>query len=145
MKKLVLILSLILVLITGCSRTYTPEDLWVEIEMPINTAREAAAYSAGIEEFTVHRNDFLEREGWEVESNYLTEAEHKRLFESWYRTGKIEKREYEERINWSEQQGDYWNVRWLNDQAFCVIQFRDTGELKEIDNGRYYYCGYNLK
>lgn len=160
-KKLYLILLLALIiviavilLIVGFNRnvkfSYSSIKNEKDFVFPIDSAKEAVIYSNNLDEFTNFRNSFKNTEDWAIEANYITEKKQNQQYEDWYNSGKILKAEYDERLNWSKTQGDYWHLTWSsNNNAFCIIQFRDTGQLKNItgvgSNNQSFYCGYEGK
>lgn len=117
----------------GCTKntfTYDQVNNHFSVEIPIDNPREAIEYSKNIDEFA-HLRENLKKT------------------EDWYKSGNIDKREYEERIEWSEKEGDYWHVSWRYGLAYCDIQFRNDGKLKNITSSGLgdepYSCGYEGK
>ena len=147
-KHKLLVILITLVLVIGCKKEYNYSDIkdGTDFNFPIDNVEEAIVYSNNIQEFTNFRNKFLQKADWVTSAQYLTEKEHKRLFEKWYKSEKIGIEEYNQRIAWSEAEGDYWNVNWQSGGAFCTTQFRNNGNLKNVTGaGRGdepFYCGY---
>ena len=154
MKKFdkISVVVFMLIFLIGCNKntfTFNEIDKPLRIEMPIDTPKEAIEYSKNIDWFTQLRDNFEETKYWIISAKYETEKEHKELFESWYKSGKIDKKEYEGRIRWSEKEGDYWDVLWKHRLLSCGIQFRNDGKLKNITGlglgDKPYSCEYGGK